>query len=151
MNQHKFLFTPGRWVGGGKITFSASYELIRFYTSWVIEEVAESKIFCRQRIEMQQINEMVNNFFIIYDISENGFKIDLENELFGSVSGAGIFDANIIAWDFHGTTTQSNQFEGFEVYELQEDGDYMMHAEYSSAELFRTIVDARIWKKDDYK
>lgn len=148
MNQHKFLFIPGRWVGGGKITFSASYELIRFYTSWIIEEEKDGKMICRQRVEMQQIHESVNNQFVIYDVSENKFKIDLENELFGSVSGTGIFDANTIAWEFHGTSTQSNQFEGFEVYELQEDGDYMVHAEYSSEEFFRTIVDARIWRKD---
>lgn len=148
MNQHKFIFTPGRWVGGGKITFSASYELIRFYTSWSIESEDEGKIFCRQRVEMQQINEMVNNYFSFYDISEYAFKVDLENELFGSVSGTGIIDGATIAWEFHGTSSQQNQFEGFEIYELQDDGDYMMHAEYSSAELFRTIVDARIWKKD---
>lgn len=148
MNPHKFLFTPGRWLGGGKITFSSSNELIRFYTSWAIEEEAESKIFCRQRVEMQQVNETVNNSFLIYDITQNAFKVDLENELFGSVSGAGIFDAETIAWEFHGTTTQDNLFEGFEVYNLQEDGDYMVHAEYSSAELFRTIIDARIWMKE---
>lgn len=149
MDRHRFLFTPGRWVGGGKITFSASNELIRFYTSWQIENEEDGRILSKQRIEMQQVQETVNNQFIFYDFSENKFKVHLTNELFGSVEGTGIVDAKTVAWEFHGSTTRSNRFEGFEVYELQEDGDYMMHAEYASEELFRTIVDARIWQKSD--
>lgn len=145
---HQFLFTPGRWVGGGKITFSASYELIRFYTSWTNGPAINGRIFCQQRVEKQQVNETVNNDFTLYDISEKDFKIHLENELFGSIEGKGIIDAHTIAWEFHGMSTQKQEFEGFEVYELQEDGDYMVHAEYASAELFRTIVDARIWRKE---
>lgn len=146
MDQHIFLFVPGRWVGGGKITFSASNELIRFYTSWLIEKDAEGKMHCDQRVEMQEVHEIVNNHFLVYDITKDSFKIDLENELFGQVKGKGIIDPTTIAWEFH--SYSDTGVEGFEVYELQENGDYMLHAEYSSAELFRTIVDARIWKKE---
>lgn len=147
MADHMFLFTPGRWVGGGKITFSASNELIRFYTSWVIEENIEGTIQCNQRVEMQDVHEVVCNHFVVYDITKESFKIDLENELFGKVSGKGIIDSTTIAWEFRHSADEG-VFEGFEVYELQDNGDYMLHAEYTSEELFRTIIDARIWKKE---
>ena len=70
--------------------------------------------------------------------------MELENELLGTVKGTGVIDENTIAWEFHGT----GGLEGFEVYELQDNGDYMMHAEYSSPDQFRTIIDGRIWKKN---
>jgi hypothetical protein len=70
--------------------------------------------------------------------------MELENELLGKVKGAGVIDEKTIAWEFHGT----GGLEGFEVYELQDNGDYMMHAEYSSPDQFRTIIDGRIWKKN---
>jgi hypothetical protein len=63
--------------------------------------------------------------------------------MLGSVQGKGIIDAKTIAWEFRGHP----DFEGFEVYELQENGDFMLHAEYSSLDQIRTIIDGRIWKK----
>jgi hypothetical protein len=38
-------------------------------------------------------------------------------------------------------------FEGFEVYEQQENGDYFLHAEYGSPDQFRTIIEGLIWRK----
>ena len=145
--QHLFIFSPGRWVGGGKITFNTSPELIRFYTSWNVEEKKNGVIECTQQIEMQTLHENVRNQFSIHDISPGilmtRFKIDLENELIGSAKGVGIVDTKTIAWEFRG----NKGIEGFEVYEIQENGDYMLHAEYSSVDDFRTIVDGRIWSK----
>jgi len=143
MVHHEFIFMPGRWVGGGKIAFSVSPELVRFYTSWTLEEKKQNAIHALQRVEMQSLEEVVNNKFTVYDLEEKKFKIDLENDLIGSATGIGIIDEKTIAWEFRGNTG----IEGFEVYELQENGDYMLHAEYSSAEQFRTIIDGRIWKK----
>lgn len=143
MLHHEFIFMPGRWVGGGKITFSVSPELVRFYTSWTIEEQKGHAIHVLQRVEMQSLEEVVNNKFVVYDLEDKKFKIDLENDLIGNANGTGIIDEKTIAWEFRGNTG----VEGFEVYELQDNGDYMLHAEYSSAEQFRTIIDGRIWKK----
>lgn len=145
MYKHEFIFAPGRWVGGGKITFSTSPEVIRFYTSWAIEH-KNQLIYSVQRVEMHPLEAVINNNFIIYDIEPERFKIDLESELIHGSSGKGIIDAQTIAWEFHGHENEEG-IEGFEVYELQENGDYMFHAEYSSMEQFRTIVDGRIWKK----
>jgi hypothetical protein len=54
-----------------------------------------------------------------------------------------VIDAKTIAWEFR----NNEEFQGFEVYELQENGDYMLHAEYSTSEDFRTIIDGRVWQK----
>ncbi len=145
LNFHYFLFTPGRWVGAGRITFNNSPELIRFYTRWIIEKDDQGKIHCNQLIEMQETGQKVENRFSIYEVNNNAFKINLQNEGISSATGLGIIDAKSIAWEFHG----KGELEGFEVYELQENGDYMLHAEYASTSLLRTIVDARIWRKDE--
>ncbi|MDP4119488.1 MAG: hypothetical protein Q8876_00310, partial [Bacillota bacterium] len=83
MEQHAFLFSPGRWIGAGKITFSGSHELIRFYTSWIIEKGEEGQLLCTQQVEMQEIDEKVVNHLIVFDISANKFKISLQSESIG--------------------------------------------------------------------
>lgn len=144
MIKHRFLFEPARWVGGGKITFEETSGLVRFYSSWVFESSSDKKIHCHQRIELQELGETMNNFLTIYDICENRFKIELKSDLIKESHGKGIIDNHSIAWEFHGT----EGVEGFEIYTLQSDDDYTLHAEYSSSELFRSKIDARLWKKD---
>jgi len=80
---------------------------------------------------------------LLYDFSGNKFKIELESEQINKSVGSGLIDEKTIAWEFR----SSEGMEGFEVYELQENGDYMFHAEYASLGQFRTIVDGRIWRK----
>ena len=94
---------------------------------------------------MQGTEPNMKNAFVITHITSSSFEIDIENDLLGKVHGTGVIDARTIAWEFHG----KDSLEGFEVYELQEDGDYMMHAEYTSVDQFRTIIDGRIWKKSE--
>ncbi len=142
--KHEFIFTPGRWIGEGKISFSSSRDHLRFYTSWLIEKDEQSdKIRCQQQVEMQGAENVVINQFLIEKTGLGKFNIHLENELLGFVEGAGVIDKQTIAWEFR----NNSNTEGFEVYELQENGDYMLHAEYSSPDQFRTIIDGRIWKK----
>lgn len=143
MNSHKFIFAPGQWIGEGRITFSASTEHLRFYTKWVIENEEKGSVRCQQDVEMEGGEDRVFNGFLFSNILPNSFAIELTNELLGSVTGKGVIDSKTIAWEFRGHP----EFEGFEVYELQENGDYMLHAEYATTEQFRTIIDGRIWKK----
>lgn len=141
---HDFIFNPGRWVGEGRISFSSSRDHLRFYTSWWIEKEEKSDVMrCQQQVEMQGAENVVCNQFLIEKISADKFKIQLENEMLGYVEGSGVIDSQTIAWEFR----NNGNTEGFEVYELQENGDYMLHAEYSSPDQFRTIIDGRIWKK----
>lgn len=143
-NVHQFIFCPGVWIGEGKITFSTSPEIIHFYTKWTVKKLDEkSEYVCEQQVEMQGVDDSVFNTLTFSDATPGAFAITLENELVGKVIGKGIIDPKTIAWEYHSGT----EFEGFEVYELQENGDYMLHAEYSSPDQYRTIVNGRIWKK----
>lgn len=143
MVNHEFLLSPGKWIGEGKVTFSTSPEHLRFYTKWQIEKDDSGNLHCQQYVEMEGGQDRVENIFMISEVLPDSFVIQLSNDLLGRISGKGVIDPETIAWEFRG----SEEFEGFEVYELQDNGDYMLHAEYSSTEQFRTIIDGRIWKK----
>lgn len=144
MSHHEFIFSPGQWIGEGRVTFSASPEHLRFYTKWSISKNEIGKVQCEQRVEMQGSEDPLTNKFVMSSITPESFSIQLTNDLLGSVNGKGLIDQKTIAWEFHGL----DDFEGFEVYELQDNGDYMFHAEYLSTEQFRTVVDGRIWRKE---
>jgi len=145
-NNHHFIFNEGIWIGEGKVSFSTSAELIHFYTRWVNNKFESNEIHCKQQVEMRGGGEPVTNFFTLSQITESNFIITLENEIIGVSSGKGVVDAKTIAWEFRGTS----EFEGFEAYELQENGDYLLHAEYVSTDQHRTTIDGRIWKKITY-
>lgn len=141
--KHAFIFSPGIWVGEGKITFSASSEVINFFTRWETSS-KESEMFSTQQVQMQDIEDKVINYFRFFDIAKTSFSVELENDLVGSVIGKGIISANELAWEFRGHAS----FEGFEVYCLKKEGDYSVHAEFSSPEQFRTIIEGRVWRSE---
>jgi hypothetical protein len=141
----EFIFTPGLWLGEGKISFSASSEFLKFYTKWEIAEESPGVMRALQIVEMQGIEEQVINAFTFKDIKPTSFTVVLENNIVGRVYGTGLRDERTIAWEFRGHLT----FEGFEVYERQETGDYFLHAEYGAPDQFRTIVEGLIWRKGD--
>lgn len=144
MTHNAFIFTPGLWLGEGKISFSASPEFLKFYTKWEIQEKASGIMSAIQIVEMIGVDEQpVINVFTIKDILPESFHLTLENDLVGMVEGKGIRDTHTIAWEFHNQTT----FEGFEVYEQQQNGDYFLHAEYGAPDQFRTIIEGLIWRK----
>ncbi len=143
MAKHAFIFASGYWIGEGRIAFSASPEYVHYYTRWQIEKENSGLILCQQEVEMQGGGDNVHNRFQITSVTPSSFAITLENDLVGKVSGKGVIDDQTIAWEFRGHSS----FEGFEVYELQDNGDYMVHAEYASPDQFRTIIDGRVWQK----
>lgn len=143
MSNHDFMFKPGLWVGEGKVTFSVSPERLRFYTKWNVSNGENNRMLCHQQVEMEGGESNVYNDFTISNVQLTSFSIELSNELLGIVKGKGLIDAKKIAWEFRGHP----EFEGFEVYELQDNGDYNLHAEYSSIDQLRTIIEGRIWKK----
>lgn len=140
---HQFIFTPGIWIGEGRIIFSSSPESIRFYTRWTVDPLAHDIIVARQIVEIQGAGENVVNTFTLSSISPDKFNIQLENELVGKIKGTGLLTPSSIAWEFRG----HDSFEGFEIARLEENGDYMVHAEYASLDSHRTTIDGRVWKK----
>ncbi len=145
MESHEFIFLPGTWIGEGKITFSASPDEVKFYTRWKVSHPKDTGISCTQLVELHGVEDQVSNYFHIKDVSQKNFLVDLENELIGKAQGKGVIDENTIAWEVRGP----DNFEGYEVYERQPNGEYFMHAEYTSDDQFRTIIDGRIWKKSE--
>lgn len=140
---HEFIFQPGLWIGEGKISFSSSPDHLHFYTKWMIASETDGFIHCQQKVETRGVDDLVVNSFKLGKLTPSSFNIELKNELVGKVTGQGIIDSKTIAWEFRG----NHQVEGFEVYEIQDNSDYTVHAEYSSTDQFRTIIDGRIWKK----
>jgi len=141
---HQFIFAPGTWIGEGRILFSSSPETIRFYMRWTVEPIENHRIIARQLIEIQGAQENILNTFTFSSISDEKFNILLENDLVGQIKGNGVLDGKTIGWEFRGHPS----FEGFETSRIEENGDYMVHAEYASTSAHRTTIDARIWKKN---
>lgn len=92
---------------------------------------------------MHGVDEKVSNHFVITPLSDTTFAISLENDIVGKAFGKGVIDPKKIAWEIQSPDT----FHGYEIYELQENGDYLMHAEYVAQDNFRTLIDARVWQK----
>lgn len=147
MNQHAFLFNPGIWLGQGTIQLNMIAEEFAFFTRWNIENKDSSnKIACEQEIQVKGFAEMMRNQFRFSHIEHGEFIIDLENQAVGKIQGKGLINNKIIAWEFR---INEIGFEGFEVYEKQEDQSYLLRAEYATADQFRTSIQGRIWQKVD--
>lgn len=149
MTEHSFIFHPGTWLGQGTLSFSYSPEQIPFYAKWIIDSPVEGVIRALQQVVKQGEKEPILNTFLFSPLDDKTFSVVLNTELIGSVRGEGKIEHHIIAWEFQRSVIAEGTeiFEGFEVYELQDSGEYRFHAEYSSTEQFRTIVDGKIWKK----
>ena len=116
---------------------------MRFYTKWCITPVDSEGISCQQKIEKIGDNHHLFNTFRFFAVENERFSLELTNDIIGPIQGSGLIDTKTIAWEFRG----SREFEGFEAYHLQENGEYLFHAEYYSLDQFRTTIDGKIWKK----
>jgi len=143
MTHHKFIFSAGIWLGEGQVAFNTSMEKLKFRTQWNISQQQDDIIRCKQQVELAGITEQVINYLTISAITPSSFVVELTNDMVEKTKGTGIIDDRRIAWEFQG----DSDFEGLEVYDLQEDDKYRFHAEYLSSEQFRTIIDGLIWRK----
>jgi hypothetical protein len=138
-----FIFQPGVWLGEGTIAFSSSPEKIRFFVKWNISKEDNQEILCKQQIEMQGVGEALFNHYRLFKIQGSSFSVELENAIAGIVPGTGLLTESQVAWEFSGHPL----FEGFEVYNLSENGNYTFHAEYVSTDAHRTTIEGHLWKK----
>ncbi len=144
MFKHTFIFTPGTWYGEGKILLNLVEEELLFQTNWTVQARDFSgKIQCSQQIQIQGLAEEMRNELAFYDLQTRLFTVEMENQNVGRVTGSGVFDEKMIAWEFRSNEVQ---FEGFETYLLQDDlRSYFMKAEYVTSDQLRTQIEARIW------
>jgi len=149
MSVKHFIFHPGTWIGEGNISFSSSPKKIHFYTKWIVGEEGPSGIYCEQQVEMQGGHDRLYNRVVFSKIVNGSFVIQLANEAIENGTGEGIYNEQNLAWEFPAQTSQleDSHFEGFEIYTLKSDLTYEIHAEYSSGDAFKTIIDGRLWKK----
>jgi hypothetical protein len=148
MYSHSFLFQPGIWLGEGTIHVIGSPNPISFYTKWTVQKLENGKIILEQKIEMQGSETIFQNNFCITDLTESSFSIQFSNEYVNRVAGKGIIEPKKIFWEYNAKLTEDNLLQGFENYQLQENGGYSFHAEYiSSDHLYGTEIDGNIWVK----
>lgn len=149
MSQHQFLLHPGVWIGQGKITFNESPDFVRIYTKWIVQEAEEGIIRCEQQVVPQSETEPMHNHFCFSEFTPASFLVELRSQIVGIVNGHGTIEPETISWEFKRQLdgNPSAGLEGFEVYKLQDNGEYFFHAEYTSLGTFRSIVNGRLWKK----
>ena len=145
MKEHPFLLEPKNWVGEGKIKLSMVEEELDFFTKWNMGALdPEGQIPAVQEVEIKGMNDVMLNKFLITDITATTFTIELENATLGTIVGKGVIKKNLIAWEFRDNELE---VEGFEFYEKQEDGSYLMRAEYATSDQHRTTIRGKIWEK----
>jgi len=145
MTQHHFLTSPGTWLGEGKIQLNMVAEELAFFTRWNVENVdGDGRIECIQEIQVKGLSDIMHNQFMIYNMASGEFTIDLENQALGKITGKGLINEKVIAWEFR---VEDIGFEGFELYEKQDDLTYLMRAEYATSDQFRTLIQGRVWQQ----
>lgn len=143
MNKHLFIFQWGIWLGEGGILFTGAKDAVKFFTRWKVDLLEPTKIVVQQEIEIFGVEERRINNYIFSEIKEGSFHVTLENESMGKVSGKGVLDEHTIAWELR----DHPGLEGYEVYNLQENGDYTFSAEYASDQNYRSLIQGKVWRK----
>jgi hypothetical protein len=142
---HHFLLTPSSWLGQGKIQLNMVAEELAFFTRWnSANPDSEGRIECFQEIQVKGLSDVMHNEFLLYNLNSGEFQIDLENQALGRVTGTGLISEKVIAWEFR---IIDIGFEGFELYEKQDENNYLMRAEYATSDQFRTLIQGRLWKQ----
>jgi hypothetical protein len=145
MTQHPFLLTPNTWLGQGKIQLNMVSEELAFFTRWTVSGVdGDGRIECAQEIQVKGLSDIMHNAFLIHNFTGSEFFIDLENQALGRVTGKGLVNDQVIAWEFR---VEEIGFEGFELYEKKDDKNYIMRAEYATNDQFRTLIQGRLWQQ----
>ena len=141
-SSHLFILKPGMWTGEGKITLNMVAEELPFKMLWTISERDKSgKIKCTQEVQIQGLSEGMKNEMTFYDFSPKVFSIEMENANVGRIIGTGLYDQQLLAWEFR---ENDLNFEGYETYKLENDNSYVMHGEYITTDQLRTQIDGKI-------
>lgn len=139
--QHDFIFKPGNWEGEGNITFSMADDVLPFKVYWTVFQNEDEKITFNQVIDVEGFSESLRNYFTLFKLTFSTFEIDLQSSSFGKVEGKGLMTDLAIGWEFN---REDQDFQGYEIYELQSDGSYKMRAEFTSGDNYRTHVQAHL-------
>lgn len=117
-----------------------------FHIRWNVFELDDKgRIFCTQEIQVVGLSDCMHSRFSLYDLHATNFAIKLESQSIGKIVGKGIINSTVIGWEFRKGVLG---FEGFEIYQMSSDEEiYLLHAEYTTGENFRTIIRGKMRKK----
>lgn len=146
MLNHKFFFQPGSWKGEGTITLTLSDDELKYHTEWQVQPERNGVICCTQHVQIDGGGEKVINELSFSEVTADKFAVKLDNAMIGTVFGKGLIDDKVIAWEYRDGKVG---FEGFEVYERNDDGSYAMRGEYASDDQTRTQIKGEIWNTED--
>jgi hypothetical protein len=141
---HSFIFSPGKWLGEGKIHLNQFEEELPFFTRWTVQPMEEKEIECMQEIQVKGLSEIMVNHFRIFQIASSTFSLVMDNHAIGTVEGAGILHELAFGWEFR---VPELGFEGFEYYEQESEESYRMRGEFATTDQLRTTMKGRIWKQ----
>ena len=120
-------------------------EELDFITRWNLGALdSNGQVPASQEVQIKGMGDIMHNQFLITNLTATHFNIELENAALGNITGKGIINDKLIAWEFRNSELD---FEGFEFYEKQPDGTYLMRAEYATPDQYRTIIRGKIWEK----
>ena len=117
-----------------------------FHICWNVFELdGKGRIFCTQEIRVIGLSECMHSHFSLYNLRATNFAIRLESQSIGKIVGKGIINSTVIGWEFR---KGGLGFEGFEMYQMSSNEEtYLLHAEYTTGENFRTIIRGKMRKK----
>ncbi|MBI5274124.1 MAG: hypothetical protein HY860_03610 [Chlamydiales bacterium] len=146
MFTHKFLFSGGNWIGEGSIQLSNVEEVLVFYTRWksTTGDPDLLEVDATQEIQVAGHTDIMLNQYLFSNFDGKRFEVELENQAWGKVFGEGIIDDGFIGWEFRDNDLG---FEGYEYYQLQQDGSCEMKGEYATGDEFKTLIQGKIWKQ----
>ena len=78
---HSFMFSPGRWLGEGKICLNMVEEELFFFTRWNIGLEEDGCIECVQEIQVKGLSEVMINHFRISNIQPVSFSLFILDHL----------------------------------------------------------------------
>src|SRR3990167_3527348 len=136
MAQHLFIFSPGIWLGEGKIRLNKVEEELIFFTRWTIEKQdAQGCLECTQEIQVKGLSDVMINHFVFSELTPTAFVLLMDNYAVGKMAGKGFIEPEMIGWEFR---IKELGFEGFEFYEKQSEELYHIHGEFSTSDDLRT-------------
>ena len=89
----------------------------------------------------------MHNVFYIDILKGEKLKVELENHSVGRLSAKGIFDQNLIAWEYEKNLDVA--FEGYELFEKKENDQYQFRAEFMAEDQLRSKLEGKLWKSKE--
>lgn len=96
-----FDFFTGIWKGFGSVIILQTGATLHFNLKKIIDPMKNDRISVKQFIEIQEIKELWNLDFSIYNFENNRFSIELISSKFPILHGDGALHNNDIDWKFY--------------------------------------------------